>query len=124
MNELILTSVIGVFLLSIISAATWEMLKHIPVKWKWEYHLLNKDMPSFPETQGFKKDPLNNNQWYRKGMPWVNTKEVMIADIPYEVGRGYKLFLTKWLRKKVYYYRLNRGENVKVYLMYLDADYS
>ncbi|WP_196161783.1 hypothetical protein [Reinekea sp. G2M2-21] len=124
MTDFLLTTAIGVIILGVVSAAVWDLLKRIPLNWKWEFHLVNNDMANFPESQGFKRDPENNNQWYRRGMPWSNTKEVMVADIPYEIGRGYKLFLTKWLRKKVYFYRLNKGEKVKVYLMYLDADYS
>lgn len=57
-------------------------------------------------------------------MPWCNTKEVKEEDIPFEIGRGYKLFLTRWLKKKVFLYRRNGEKTVKTYIMYYDADYS
>ena len=124
MSDFFLNTVVGVIALGIITSAIWALLGKIPLGWKWEYHLKDSDAPSFPESQGFKKDPENNNQWYRKGMPWCNTKEVKEEDILFERGRGYKLILTKWLKKKVFLTRRHGEKSVKTYIMYYDADYS
>jgi hypothetical protein len=124
MKEFFLNTVIGVIVISVVGSAIWSLLSLIPLNWRWEYHLKDSNAATFPQSQGFKKDPENNNQWYRNGMPWSNTKEVKEEDIPFESGRGYKLFLTKWLKKKVILYRRHGNETVKTYIMYLDADYS
>ncbi len=124
MGEFFLNTVLGVIVLGIITSAIWGLLEKIPFRWRWEYHLKDSDAARFPESQGFKKDPQNNNQWYRKGMPWCNTREVKEEDILFETGRGYKLFLTKWLKKKVFFYRRQGKKTVKTYIMYYDADYS
>lgn len=124
MSDFFLNNVSGVIALSIIASAIWALLGKVPLSWKWEYHLRDSDSPRFTESQGFKKDEKTNNQWYRKGMPWSNTKEVKEEDVIFEMGRGYKLFLTKWLKKKVFLTRRHGEKTVKTYIMYYNADYS
>ena len=124
MEEFFLNSIVGVIILGIVTSAIWSLLGLIPLRWRWEYHLKDSEAALFPETQGFKKDPSNNNQWYRNGMPWCNTKEVAEKDVLFEAGRGYKLFLTKRLKRKVVLYRRSGNETFKTYIMYLNADYS
>jgi len=124
MEEFLLNTVLGAISIGIITSMIWSLLGKIPLTWRWEYHLKDSDALNFPKTQGFKKDPNNNNQWYRKGMPWGNTKEVKENDVPFEIGKGYKLYLTRWLKKKVFFYRQEGEKTIKKYIMYYDADYS
>ena len=87
---------------------------------KWEYHLINPKADDFPSTQGFVKD--SNNQWIRNGVPWGVTREVIDSEVQYEIGRDYKFFRTKFLKRKVVVYRRRRSGSVKAYIMIPRSD--